>query len=301
MAGTCSPRSVSAVVIASAGALVIGALTLRLTGFNLAIATLGIHLILIVMVTQWEFTGEHARRHRRPTVPDLRRRHVQLVPLLLRRPRLPRRLPVDLPATCGARGSGAACAPSAPTKHGTRSLGVRAFRLKLIVFVVSGAMGGLAGVLWAYFVRFAAPSTWDVRPHHRPRHLRHRRRAALGVRRRRRRGRGEHVALPRHQQRDGWRQPGTRSSSCSPVVLLVLFVLDLPRRAGRSPLAVSGRAGSSWAHAGTPPSRRPWRPWSSRPRSTPRSRRCHRRAATVDARRWRGTASSSAGRRPSAV
>ena len=65
------PRSaVSAVVIAGVGALVMGALTLRLIGFNLAIATLGIHLILLVFVIQWDFTGKHARRHRYPTVPS---------------------------------------------------------------------------------------------------------------------------------------------------------------------------------------------------------------------------------------
>ena len=49
--------AVTAVAVAAAGATVIGGLALRLTGFNLAIATLGIHLILLVMVTQWEFTG----------------------------------------------------------------------------------------------------------------------------------------------------------------------------------------------------------------------------------------------------
>jgi branched-chain amino acid transport system permease protein len=153
--------AVTAVAIAAAGATVIGGLALRLTGFNLAIATLGIHLILLVMVTQWEFTGATLGVTGVPPFQifgvemfsSFRFYYVGLVVLAgtlwIARNLWWSRLGRNLRAL-GADESGA------------RSLGVRAFRLKLIVFVVAGAMGGVSGVLWAYYVRFAAPSTWDV-------------------------------------------------------------------------------------------------------------------------------------------
>ena len=151
-----------AVVIAAAGALAMGALTLRLIGFNLAIATLGIHLILLVFVVQWDFTGGTLGVTGVPPFElfgvemfsSFRFYYVGLACLAvclwltrnIWRSRIGRSL----------RALGA-------DEQGARSLGVRAFRLKLIVFVVGGAMGGLAGSLWALYVRFAAPSTWDVR------------------------------------------------------------------------------------------------------------------------------------------
>ena len=134
-----------AVVIAAAGALAVGALTLRLTGFNLAIATLGIHLILLVFVVQWDFTGGTLGVTGVPPFElfgvemfsSFRFYYVGLVCLVvclwlsrnIWRSRIGRSL----------RALGA-------DEQGARTLGVRAFRLKLIVFVVGGAMGGLAGV-----------------------------------------------------------------------------------------------------------------------------------------------------------
>jgi branched-chain amino acid transport system permease protein len=32
----------------------------------------------------------------------------------------------------------------------------------MIIFVVGAAMAGIGGVLWAYYLQFAAPSTWNV-------------------------------------------------------------------------------------------------------------------------------------------
>lgn len=151
----------AAVVIATVGALVIGALTLRLTGFNLAIATLGIHLILLVMVTQWEFTGKTLGVNGIPPFQvfgvdmftSFRFYYVGLACLAVC---------LWIAGNLWHSRIGRSLRALGADEAGTRSLGVRAFRLKLIVFVVSGTMGGLAGVLWAFFVRFAAPSTWDV-------------------------------------------------------------------------------------------------------------------------------------------
>ncbi|WP_116997013.1 branched-chain amino acid ABC transporter permease/ATP-binding protein [Desertimonas flava] len=151
----------AAVVVTSAGALVVGALTLRLTGFNLAIATLGVHLILLVFVLQWNFTGKTLGVTGVPPFElfgvelrtSFRFYYVALVALAVC---------LWLARNLWHSQIGRNLRALGADEEGARSLGIRAFRLKLTVFVVSGAMGGLAGALWAMFVRFAAPSTWDV-------------------------------------------------------------------------------------------------------------------------------------------
>ena len=62
--------------------------------------------------------------------------------------------------------------------------------------------GRRAGVLWAYYVRFAAPSTWDVGLTIDLVTYVDRRRSALGVRRGRRGGGRERAALRRDDERD---------------------------------------------------------------------------------------------------
>ena len=153
--------AVAAVAVAAAGAAVIGGLALRLTGFNLAIATLGIHLILLVMVTQWAFTGETLGVTGIPPFQifgidmfsSFRFYYVGLVCLAglsLDRPQPVALAPRPKPASARRRRTRRAqprCACVQVEAGGVRH---------------RGAMGGLSGVLWAYFVRFAAPSTWDV-------------------------------------------------------------------------------------------------------------------------------------------
>jgi branched-chain amino acid transport system permease protein len=43
---------------------------------------------------------------------------------------------------------------------GAQALGVNTFRLKLIVFTIGGAMAGIAGGLWVFYLQLAAPENW---------------------------------------------------------------------------------------------------------------------------------------------
>ncbi len=47
-------------------------------------------------------------------------------------------------------------------QEAAESVGLDASRLKLKVLVLAAGMGGVAGVLWTYFLGFASPDTWDV-------------------------------------------------------------------------------------------------------------------------------------------
>lgn len=140
----------------------VGWLTLRLRGFNLAIATLAVHLILLVFVTQEEsLTGGQLGTIGVPPFrvfgialyDSFRFYYVSLAALLacLTIARNLWRSPIGL----ALRALGA-------DEEGAEALGLRTFHLKVVVFAVAGAMGGLAGALWAYYIRFADPSIWDV-------------------------------------------------------------------------------------------------------------------------------------------
>ncbi len=140
-----------------------GWLTLRLRGFNLAIATLAIHLIVLVLVTQLvTVTGGPIGLI---GVPPLRVLGVDLTSpvrffwlsaLALGGCLLLAKVLEGSAVGRGLRAVGA-------DEDAAAALGVRTFRLKLLVFVVGGAMAGLAGAFWATYVRFAAPSMWDVK------------------------------------------------------------------------------------------------------------------------------------------
>ena len=65
------------------GGLLVGWLTLRLKGFNLAIATLAINLIMLVVVVQDAASPAVRSAHRRPALDDPRRRPVRTEGLLL--------------------------------------------------------------------------------------------------------------------------------------------------------------------------------------------------------------------------
>jgi len=150
------------VCLASLGGLVVGWLTLRLEGFNLAIATLAVDLGLIVIATQADFlTGGALGTF---GVPPLTIGFIDLsgttafyvaslvmlaACLVISRAVWVSRLGISLRAiSADPRGASAA--------------GLNTFRLKLRVFVLSSAMAGLAGALWAFYFRFGDPTSWGV-------------------------------------------------------------------------------------------------------------------------------------------
>ncbi len=148
------------VLLAVVGAFIIGWLTLRLQGFNLAIATLAIHLILLVFVTQaTSFTGGERGIVGVPALKvfslTTESQHdfywitfvALLICLLVARNLTKSRVGRSLRAV----GS---------EQDGASMLGVNAFRMKLMVFVIGGAMAGLAGGLWVFYLSLAAPENW---------------------------------------------------------------------------------------------------------------------------------------------
>ena len=155
------PALLAGTALAVAGGLLIGWLTLRLKGFNLAIATLAIHLILLVIVVQADsLTGGPLGL-------------IGVPPLKI--------LGVDLSGTKGffwtalvvlggslllARNIkrsrvGRALSAIGADEEGAQALGLDPFRLKLLIFVVGAGMAGVAGGLWAFYLQLAAPENWD--------------------------------------------------------------------------------------------------------------------------------------------
>lgn len=148
------------VLLAVVGAFLIGWLTLRLQGFNLAIATLAIHLILLVFVTQaTSFTGGERGIVGVPALKvfslSTESQHdfywitfvALLICLLVARNLTRSRV-------------GRALRAVGSEQDGASTLGVNAFRMKLMVFVIGGAMAGLAGGLWVFYLSLAAPENW---------------------------------------------------------------------------------------------------------------------------------------------
>jgi branched-subunit amino acid ABC-type transport system permease component len=153
---------VVAVLAAAVAAYAIGLLTIRLRGFNLAIATLAIQLILLVVVV--EATGLTGGPLGTTGLPPLevfglslsepvRFFYVGLAFLVLC---------VVVARNLTRSRIGRALRAVGSEEDGARSLGVNASRNKLVIFVLGGMMGGLGGVLWAYYLQYAAPSSWDV-------------------------------------------------------------------------------------------------------------------------------------------
>ena len=156
------PALVVAVALSSLMGFVVGWLTLRFTGLNLALATLAVHLILLVFVVQQRgLTGGSLGTTGVPVLSlagfdfstQFRFYYLALAVLAaclvvarnIDHSRLGRSL----------RAVGA-------DQESAESLGVEAWRLKLSIFVVGAAMAGLGGALWGYYLRYAAPSSWDV-------------------------------------------------------------------------------------------------------------------------------------------
>jgi branched-chain amino acid transport system permease protein len=156
------PALAVAVALSAVVGFLVGWLTLRFRGLNLALATLAIHLILLVfIVQQTSLTGGPLGTTGVPVLSlagfDFSTQHrfyylalaVLGVCLVIARNIDHSRIGRSLRAV-GA------------DQESAESLGLRAWKLKLSIFVVGAAMGGVGGALWAYYLRYAAPSSWDV-------------------------------------------------------------------------------------------------------------------------------------------
>jgi branched-chain amino acid transport system permease protein len=156
------PALVVAVGLSALMGSVVGWLTLRFRGLNLALATLAVHLILLVFVVQQDgLTGgplgttgvpvlsvagfDFSTQHRFYYLALAALAACLVVARNIDHSRVGRSL----------RAVGA-------DQESAESLGVEAWKLKLGIFVLGAAMAGLGGALWAYYLRYAAPSSWDV-------------------------------------------------------------------------------------------------------------------------------------------
>jgi branched-chain amino acid transport system permease protein len=156
------PALIVAVLVAAVAAYIIGWLTMRLRGFNLAIATLAIQLILLVVAVQdVGLTGGPLGTTGVPPLKILglslaepvRFFYVGLVFLVIC---------IIIARNVTDSRIGRSLRAIGSDEDGAQSLGVSAARNKMIVFVLGAAMAGVGGVLWAYYLQFAAPSTWNV-------------------------------------------------------------------------------------------------------------------------------------------
>jgi branched-chain amino acid transport system permease protein len=150
------------VLIAVVAATIIGWLTMRLRGFNLAIATLAIQLILLVWAVQ--DVGLTGGPLGTTGIPPLK-----VFGLSLAEPTRFFYVGLGFLVLCliVARNVtnsriGRSLRAIGSDEDGAQSLGVSAAKNKMIVFILGAAMAGIGGSLWAYYLQFAAPSTWDV-------------------------------------------------------------------------------------------------------------------------------------------
>lgn len=150
----------AAIAIAVAASFVLGLLTLRLEGFNLAITTLAFHLILLVVVTQWTaLTGGPLGVSGIPAfapfgIEMFEPRDFYWVALAI----LGFCLLIARNLTYSRVGR--ALRAMAADEAGAESVGLNTDRLKLGVLCIGGAMGGVAGALWSSYLQYAAPATW---------------------------------------------------------------------------------------------------------------------------------------------
>ena len=142
---------------------IVGWLTLRLEGLNLALATLAILVIALVFVARQEdLTGGNQGvlgvspldvfgwSIEEPKDYFLFCLGVLAIMLLIARNVWRSRMGRTLRAI-------------GIDQEAAESVGLNAWRLKLKVFVLSSAMAGVAGVLWTYYLQYASPDSWGIK------------------------------------------------------------------------------------------------------------------------------------------
>lgn len=156
------------VVLAGALGWITGALTLRLRGLNLALITLTVDLAAITLVTQLQsVTGgslgtssiTNARDIPSPSIGGLnfgtpRSFYYLCLALLV--------ICLVVARNLSRSAIGRALTAAGADDEAAAASRVGATRLRLIAFTVSAVMGGVAGSLWASYLHYAAPGSWDI-------------------------------------------------------------------------------------------------------------------------------------------
>ena len=152
----------AATVASSFLGLVVGALTLRLEGLNLALATLALLVIAIVIVERDEglthgtagVIGVSPLKILGSPIEEPRDFFLFALVVLA--------LMLLIARNVWTSRLGRALRAIGVDQEAAESVGLDSFRLKLKVVVLGAAMAGVAGGLWAYYLQFASPGIWDV-------------------------------------------------------------------------------------------------------------------------------------------
>lgn len=137
--------TVAGVALGAVAAALLGLPTLRLRGVFLAIATLGFGEMVRIVALNLDLTGGAQGLRGIPKVVGVWQAYLALALCALFFARL------------RATRIGLGLAALREDELAARAMGVDVVRYKMFAFVVSGAMAGLSGVLFAHFTRFIAP------------------------------------------------------------------------------------------------------------------------------------------------
>jgi len=151
------PAAVLAVALAMLAALLLGAPLLRLRGHYLALATLGLGIIVTVVATESDFLGATSGIYGVPK-PDFGGRRYDspaeyfwlLAPFVF--------VGLVLARNIAAGRVGRALASVNDSEVAAECLGVDTYRLRLQVFVLSGAYAGAAGVAYVHWIGVVNPN-----------------------------------------------------------------------------------------------------------------------------------------------
>jgi branched-chain amino acid transport system permease protein len=143
--------AVAAVALAALAAFVLGLVLLRLRGHYLALATLGLGIIITVIANESDFTGGTSGIFGIPkprfggrTYDSANEYFWLLVPFVV--------VSLLVARNIAQSRTGRALGAVNDSEVAAETLGVDTFRLRLKVFVLSGAYAGLAGVFFAHWL-----------------------------------------------------------------------------------------------------------------------------------------------------
>lgn len=141
--------------------LIIGLISLRIEGYYLAIATLGVAEIFRQVFVEFEivtggFSGKNASYPTLFGFLELNRQHTYLLITLV--------LVLILILTHNFIHSrtGRALLTMRGSEAAAQAMGINILRYKLIAFGVATLYAGIGGVLYVHFIRFAYPSGWNL-------------------------------------------------------------------------------------------------------------------------------------------
>jgi branched-chain amino acid transport system permease protein len=147
----------AAAAVAAVVGLGTGYLTLRLRGVYFSIATLALAIVLQTLVINWTFVGGARGIYViRPTVTGIFSSYVQLILVLMIGLTT---LSLIIARAVERSWIGIGLAAIRDDEGAAETCGVPSLRLKLIATTLSGALMGLAGSLFPYFVTYVDPAT----------------------------------------------------------------------------------------------------------------------------------------------